>query len=492
MPTLIVVNSPKDWPFDIPDVDVVDAWSYLTEHAYSELRGAKVLNLCRSYKYQTTGYYVSLLAEARGHKPLPSIQTLQDLKSQSMIRIVSDELDDVIQKEMGALQSDEFTLSIYFGRNVAKRYDRLSLLLFNLFQAPLLRVKFARQNHKKWQIRSVRAIPGNDVPEGHRDFVAEAARRHFSGRSVGRPKRAQTRYDLAILHDPSEGDQAPSDEAALKKFSKAALSLGIATELITKDDFGRISEFDGLFIRETTAVNHHTYRFARCAASEGLVVIDDPQSIARCTNKVFLAELLSRHKLPMPRTVVLHRDNSAAIAGDLGFPCVIKKPDSAFSQGVIKIESQEMLDLLLPEFLGESELLVAQEFLPTDFDWRIGILDRRPVYACKYYMAKGHWQIIQQNEKGDDRYGKSETLPVELAPRKAVNIALKAANLIGDGLYGVDVKQSRNQYYVIEVNDNPNIDAGCEDRILRDELYRRIMEVFLDRIERRKLGVAEE
>jgi glutathione synthase/RimK-type ligase-like ATP-grasp enzyme len=207
---------------------------------------------------------------------------------------------------------------------------------------------------------------------------------------------------------------------------------------------------------------------------------------------VFLAELLSRHKLPMPRTVVLHRDNSSAIAGDLGFPCVIKKPDSAFSQGVIKIESQEMLDLLLPEFLGESELLVAQEFLPTDFDWRIGILDRRPVYACKYYMAKGHWQIIQQNEKGDDRYGKSETLPVELAPRKAVSIALKAANLIGDGLYGVDVKQSRNQYYVIEVNDNPNIDAGYEDRILRDELYRRIMEVFLDRIERRKLGVVEE
>jgi glutathione synthase/RimK-type ligase-like ATP-grasp enzyme len=171
---------------------------------------------------------------------------------------------------------------------------------------------------------------------------------------------------------------------------------------------------------------------------------------------------------------------------------VVKLPDSAFSRGVIKIESKELLDLLLPEFLGESELLVAQEFLPTDFDWRIGILDRRPLYACKYYMAKGHWQIIQQDEQGDDRYGKSETLPVELAPRKAVNLALKAANLIGDGLYGVDVKQSRRQFYIIEVNDNPNIDAGYEDQVLRDELYRRIMEVLLDRIERRKMGVAGE
>jgi glutathione synthase/RimK-type ligase-like ATP-grasp enzyme len=492
MSTLIVVNSPQDWPFDIPDVDVVDAWSYLTEHAYSELRGARVLNLCRSYRYQTTGYYVSLLAEARGHKPLPSIQTLQDLKSQSMIRIVSDDLDDEIQKSLGALQSDEFTLSIYFGRNVAKRYDRLALLLFNLFQAPLLRVKFARQPNSKWQVRSVRAIPGNDVPEGHRDFVAEAARRHFSGRSVSRPKRARTRYDVAILWNEADGDNSPSNPAAIKKFSKAALSLGLATEVIGKDDYGRLPEFDALFLRETTAVNHHTYRFARRAASEGLVVIDDPQSIARCTNKVFLAELLTRHKLPMPKTVVLHRENASALQHELGFPCVVKLPDSAFSRGVIKIESKELLDLLLPEFLGESELLVAQEFLPTDFDWRIGILDRRPLYACKYYMAKGHWQIIQQDEQGDDRYGKSETLPVELAPRKAVNLALKAANLIGDGLYGVDVKQSRRQFYIIEVNDNPNIDAGYEDQVLRDELYRRIMEVFLDRIERRKMGVAGE
>jgi glutathione synthase/RimK-type ligase-like ATP-grasp enzyme len=79
---------------------------------------------------------------------------------------------------------------------------------------------------------------------------------------------------------------------------------------------------------------------------------------------------------------------------------------------------------------------------------------------------------------------------VELAPRRAVGVALKAANLIGDGLYGVDVKESNKKFYVIEVNDNPNVDVGVEDAILRDELYNRIMEVFLDRIERSKAGIA--
>jgi glutathione synthase/RimK-type ligase-like ATP-grasp enzyme len=180
------------------------------------------------------------------------------------------------------------------------------------------------------------------------------------------------------------------------------------------------------------------------------------------------------------------------VVAKLGFPMVLKKPDSAFSQGVVKMKTEEELRERLKEFFEESELLVAQEFLPTEFDWRIGILDRRPLFACKYFMAPGHWQIIQQEKTGDGRYGKYETLPVELAPRKAVSVALKAANLIGDGLYGVDVKQSGGNFYVIEVNDNPNIEQGVEDSILRDDLYHRIMACFLARLERRRAWVPAE
>jgi glutathione synthase/RimK-type ligase-like ATP-grasp enzyme len=103
-------------------------------------------------------------------------------------------------------------------------------------------------------------------------------------------------------------------------------------------------------------------------------------------------------------------------------------------------------------------------------------------------MAKKHWQIIKRDSTGKKDYGKFETLPVGLAPKQVVSMALRAANLIGDGLYGVDIKQSDRKCYVIEVNENPNIDAGIEDAVLKDELYERIMEVFLKRIERRKEG----
>ncbi|MEQ9412155.1 MAG: RimK family protein [Fuerstiella sp.] len=486
MAAIIVTSDPRDWPFQIPGVDVVDAWTYLTapEMASAD-RNTRIFNLCRSYKYQSTGYYVSLLAEARGHRPLPGVTTLQDLKTRAIVRLASEDLEEHIRRDLAPLQSDEFSLSIYFGRNLAKRYDRLSHQLFNLFPAPLLRVDFQKRDGV-WQLRRVRAISGADVPDSHREFVSQAAQRYFSGRGATVKRKNRTRFDLAILHDPAEKENAPSDEAALKKFLKAAEKEDLYAELITKEDSGRLLEFDALFIRETTAVDHHTYRFARRAASEGMVVIDDPLSISRCTNKVYLAEMMVRNKVAIPRTIVVHRENAGSIATELGFPCVLKKPDSSFSQGVVKVATAEDLEKRLAEFFDESELLVAQEFLPTTFDWRIGILDRKPLFACRYYMARGHWQIIRQERHGSGRYGKTETLPVEMAPQKAVKLALKAANLIGDGLYGVDVKESDGNFTVIEVNDNPNIDAGTEDALLKDELYRRIIQVFVERIEAAK------
>lgn len=253
-------------------------------------------------------------------------------------------------------------------------------------------------------------------------------------------------------------------------------------EIIDRTDYSRLVEFDALFIRETTSVNHHTYRFARRAAAEGLVVIDDPESILKCTNKVFLSELLERNNILAPRTMVVHRDNAHDVLARVGLPCVLKQPDSSFSQGVVKVTDEESLHRELGLLFEKSELVIAQEFLPTEFDWRVGILDGKPLYLCKYFMAKKDWKVISKDAMGRVLNGRTETLPVELANRKLLNLALKTANLIGNGLYGLDIKQIGNQFYVIEINDNPSIDHGWEDQVLKDELYVRIMEVFLKRI----------
>lgn len=484
MPSLIIVDNPLDWPHALADAEVVEARQYLTDSSYIGRKNLKVYNLCRSYRYQSIGYYVSLLAAARGHRPQPGVQTIQDLKSSVVIRSISEDLDQLIQKELQPLQGKDFILSIYFGHNLAKRYDRLAQKLFSLFQAPLMRVHFTWSlRQEKWLLQSIGPVAVSDVPAEHSAFLLEAAVSYFTKRQSSPKASKRPCYDLAILVDPKEVE-SPSDEKALRRFEKAAQKTGFSTVRIGRDDYGRIAEFDALLIRETTSVNHHTYRFARRAAAEGLVVIDDPDSILKCTNKVFLAEILERHKLPTPKTLIVHRDNRKTLIDQLGLPIVLKQPDSSFSQGVVKVEDSVALKEQLDKLFSKSDLVIAQEYLPTTYDWRVGIFDRQPLYACRYYMAKHHWQILK-HDVGSNKTteGRFETLPVEHLPTQVLRTALKAANLIGDGFYGVDLKQVGKKVYVIEVNDNPNVDAGIEDKYLKHELYERIMEIIFHRVE---------
>jgi len=484
MKIYIVVNNPQGWQLDIPGVEVISAKSYLTEIEYSTQRNAKVFNFCRSYRYQSTGYYVSLLAAARGHKPLPSVQTIQDVKSPTILRLVSAELDDLIQQSLQHIHSSKFSLSIYFGHNIAKCHDRLCLRLFQQFQAPLLLAQFVK-NDTKWVLQSINHIIPSEIPLEHRNFVINAAREYITKKRGSLKKKIALRYDLAILYNPEEVT-APSNEKAMQKFLKAAESIGFDAELISKDDYSRIAEFDALFIRETTAVNHHTYRFARRALAEGLVVIDDPDSILKCTNKVYLAEVLDRYRLPAPKTLILHQDNIDSVGSQLGFPCVLKQPDGSFSKGVTRIENEKHLLDMVPELLEKSDLLIAQEFIPTSFDWRVTIFDGKPLYVCKYFMARRHWQIYERLDSGKTYSGRSETLPVSMAPKRVIRTALRAADAIGTGLYGVDIKETENNCFVIEINDNPSIDAGVEDLVLGEDLYFNIMNGILKRVEEAK------
>lgn len=479
---LVVVNNPKNWPLDIPGGEVISAKDYVTDPRYTTLRNGKVFNLCRSYRYQTLGYYVSLLATARGHKPFPDVLTIQDLKSQTIIRIVSDELEELIQKSLKPIQGSKFTLSIYFGKNLAKRYDKLAGSLFSHFRAPLLRAEFSRKENF-WLLRNIQPIATNEIPQDHRPFITNAAREFFKKRYSSSPKK-EPRYDLAILVNPDEA-MPPSDEKALKRFIRAAEALDFYTELITREDYPRLNEFDALFIRETTSVNHHTYRMARRAEKEGLVVIDDPNSILLCTNKVYLAELLNKHSIPAPETIIISAVQPDVIEEKLGFPCILKQPDSSFSLGVVKADDADDFTEKAEQLLEKSELLIVQQFIPTAFDWRVGILNGKAIFGCKYFMARKHWQIFERSG-GKTHEGATESVPVELIPPEVLKFALKAAGLIGNGLYGVDLKEIDGKVFVIEVNDNPSIDAGIEDAILKDELYNIIMKEILHRIEKQK------
>lgn len=480
MQTILITDEPENWSFLTEFAPIVSSSTYLNSDLYSYNKSLRVINLCQFYTYQTIGYYVSLLAQAREHKAFPSVHSIQDVLDVGL-KLISQEIHDEIQACFKDIKNDQFVLSLYFGQNLAKRYATLSKQLHSLFPFPLIRFTF--EFKKEWHIKEMKPISFKEIGENHLEFMQQAAKEYLSKKRIHLLKPKQRFHDLAILIDPNEPN-APSNKEALNFFIASGEDMGINVNLIDKNEGKSVGEYDALFIRSTTSVNHFTYRLARKAAQENLVVIDDPQSIIKCTNKVYLAELLGTHKIMTPPTVFFNKYDKNLPKID--FPCVLKKPDSAFSLGVIKIEDEDALRKSLKEFFVTSDLILAQPFIPTEFDWRIGVLDNKPLFACRYYMAKDHWQIYEWNEK-EKNEGRCEAVPINDVPEEIIKLAIKSTKLIGDGLYGVDIKSKGNVHYVIEINDNPNIDHGIEDRILGDNLYQQIMHLFLQRI-RRKHG----
>jgi glutathione synthase/RimK-type ligase-like ATP-grasp enzyme len=137
----------------------------------------------------------------------------------------------------------------------------------------------------------------------------------------------------------------------------------------------------------------------------------------------------------------------------------------------------------MTEMLKTSDLVIAQEYTFSEYDWRIGILDDKPFYACRYFMAKGHWQIYNWSaEKKDDQDGNADCFAIEDVPEKVMKAALKSAKIMGKGLYGIDIKEVEGKALVIEINDNPNIDFGVEDGLYGDLVYTTILTSLKDRL----------
>lgn len=153
------------------------------------------------------------------------------------------------------------------------------------------------------------------------------------------------------------------------------------------------------------------------------------------------------------------------------------------SLGVFKAENRDGLVSIANRLFSESDIILAQKYMYTEFDWRVGILNGRPLFVSKYFMSGKHWQIYRHSKTGKSFCGRTASIPLERTPENVLNIAVRAAALMGDSLYGIDIKETGKGPTVIEINDNPNIESGEEDRVLKDELYRAIIKEFIRKIE---------
>ncbi len=261
-----------------------------------------------------------------------------------------------------------------------------------------------------------------------------------------------------------------SDEMnALMRFSQAARKLGHSADYLFRPDMYKIPQYDAIFIRALTDPLNSAYVASRMAQMHGLPVIDDPESIYICCDKVNMYRHLMRADVPMPETVILDETDvtpatAARLLDTLGSPVVLKAPNSSFSLYVDRARTPEEFIEIGKRFLRRSDRIIVQGFVKSEFDWRVGILGGKPLYVCQYTIPRKQWKILTYTPGGRTIYGPVRGFTLDQAPLGLLDAAKSAARAIGDGFYGVDLKQVEDSFIAIEVNDNPTIIGGDEDQ----------------------------
>jgi len=277
----------------------------------------------------------------------------------------------------------------------------------------------------------------------------------------------------------------PREAMALQNFKTAAERMGHKFDFMFRENLAEIPKHDAVFIRATTDPLYTAYIVSKTAWELGLNVVDDPKSIQICGNKIHLYSLFEKHSVPGIPTIFLNKDELhhqriVQIFKTFGRPVVVKAPYTSFSRYVEKVACETSFREVAKRFFRKSDVLAVQKFMPTAFDWRVGVLNGQVLYVCKYMVPKGRWKHgAKRRGKPSFVWGRTISLKSENAPAKLKETALKACDVVGHGLYGVDIKEVYGEYLVVEVNDNPSIYAGHED--LRDkDLYSKIIAYLVD------------
>ena len=179
----------------------------------------------------------------------------------------------------------------------------------------------------------------------------------------------------------------------------------------------------------------------------GSTVINRPDVIRTCGDKLATSAALVRQGVPTPRTsVAVDADAALAEAERLGYPVVIKPLVGSWGRLVARAESPAALEALIEykEVLGgpEHKVHYLQEYVEKPGrDIRAFVVGDEVI--CAIYRSSEHW--ITNTARG----GRASDCPLtdELVER-----CLGAARAVGGGILAIDLVESSRGLLVVEVN----------------------------------------
>ena len=470
---IILVDGYRDLPQGETIHKVLSTRDYLGRRGLFEGRRPQIVNLSRSYAYQSAGYYAALLAEARGHRTIPTVQTMLELQKKTLYADALPELETALARDLArAAEPPErpFRLKVFFGRAERPGFERFASLLFDWYRTPAIEVSVCADEPVRIKRLALLTLPR--ISKEDRPLFDAALDRYTSRRWKQATTRKPVRYSLAVLHNPRE-PLPPSDLDSLKDLATAGAKMGVEVEPIQKGEFGRIAEFDALFIRETTSIDSHTYRFARRAEQEGQARhrrhrLDDPlhqQDLSEGDPRG--AEDRDAEE-PRRRVCGRRRDGRRP----LGLPVVVKD-----SRRLVQPRRPQGRHAARAE--GASRPPLRRDGLPP----RAGLhADPRST------GASGCWAAVRSScastawrrstgrssstrpaaSRGKAAFARS---PWADAPAEVVEAGVRAAAAIGDGLLRCGPQERTRGAAVIEVNDNPNMDTRVEGAVLKERMW---------------------
>ena len=181
-------------------------------------------------------------------------------------------------------------------------------------------------------------------------------------------------------------------------------------------------------------------------------------AITRSRDKLRSLQILSRHKLKMPKTAFTNfsknKDNS--IVDHIGkAPVIIKLLEGTQGLGVMLAETKKAAESVIEAFEGLKARVILQEFIEEagGADIRAFVVDGQVVGAMKRQGKDGEFRSNLH------RGGSAEVLKLSRSEKTA---AIKAAKAMGLAVAGVDMLQSKRGPLILEVNSSPGLE-GIEE-----------------------------
>ncbi len=203
------------------------------------------------------------------------------------------------------------------------------------------------------------------------------------------------------------------------------------------------------------------------AEAEGFNVIPNADAVNKTMNRKnirqFAAEELGLKTGPYQ--FVKTRDEMAAAAAALGYPCVVKPVMSSSGHGQSVMRSEADLDAsweMAKEARGDASELIVEAFV--NFDYEITMLTARNGQETVFCEPIGH---IQQD--GDYVFSWQPMEMSDAAKQKSQDMAKRITDgLGGRGLFGVELFIAGDEVYFSEVSPRPH-DTGMVTLITQSQ-----------------------